>query len=136
MKILVVENSVMVRDRLRSLIAGVPQALLVAEAASDVEARRHLADHRPALVVLDPCLRAGGDGFALIAQIKALQPSTIIIALTNQVYPEYQDRCKKLGVDYFFDKTKETAAFVALLTGLCHERSDAPNACRTCCHGR
>ena len=135
MKILVVENSVLVRDRLRSLITAVPHALLVAEAGSDVAARCHLADHRPALVVLDPCLRAG-DGFALIAQIKALQPSITIIALTNQVYPEYRARCKALGVDYFFDKTKETTAFVALLTGLCHERSDAPSACKVCCHGR
>lgn len=133
MKILLVENSWPVRDRLRSLIAAIPHAELVAEAASDVAARRHLADHRPALVVIDPCLRAGS-GFALIAQIKALQPSTIVIALTNQVHPEYQDRCKELGADYFFDKTKETTAFFALLTGLCHARSHALPRCTVCSH--
>lgn len=135
MKILLVENSWVVRDRLSGLIVPIPHAHLVAQADSDVAARRHLADHRPALVVMDPCLGAGS-GFALLSQIKALQPSTIIIVLTNQVYSEYQARCMQLGADYFFDKSKETTAFVALLTGLCHERSDAPYVCGTCCHGR
>ena len=134
MKILLVEHSWPVRERLRSLITAIPHALLVAQASSGAAARSHLADHRPALVVMDPCLRAGG-GFALISQIKALQPSCIIIVLTNQVYPEYQTRCRQLGADYFFDKSKETIAFVALLTGLCHERSDVLHACKVCSHG-
>ena len=135
MKILLVEHSCPVLDRLRCLITAIPNALLVAQASSGAAARRHLADHRPALVVMDPCLRTGG-GLALISQIKALQPSCIIIVLTNQVYPEYQTRCRQLGADYFFDKSKETVAFVALLTGLCHERSDVLPACKICCHGR
>lgn len=134
MKILLVDNSWTVRDRMGSLIAAIPHATLVAQAGSDVVARRHLADHRPELVIIDPCLSAG-NGLALISQIRALQPSTIIVVMTNQVYPEYEARCRSLGADYYYDKSKQTVAFAALLTGLCHARADAPTTCRMCSHG-
>ncbi len=133
MKILLVENSFVVRERLRRLTAAIPHAVLVAECGSDIAARRHLASHRPALVILDPCLR-GGSGFALIAQIKTVLPSAIIVVLTNLVHPEYRARCMALGADHFLDKSKETQAFIALITALCLARSVSPNACTTCCH--
>ena len=135
MKILLVEHAWVVRDRLRSLMAGVPHAVLVAEADSDIAARRHLAAYRPELVILDPCL-GGGGGLALIAHIRAVQPGTTIIVLTNQVHPEYQARCLELGADHFFDKSKETQAFVERLAALCLAWSVSSNVCATCCHGR
>ena len=135
MKILLVEHAWVVRERLRSLMAGVAHALPVVEADGDIAARRHLAAYRPVLVVLDPCLRGGG-GLALIAHTRSVQPTTTIVVLTNQVHPEYQDRCLELGADHFFDKSKETPAFIARLAALCLAWSVPSNACTGCCHGR
>lgn len=118
LNILLVDYSWLVRDRLRKLIATLPHTVVVAQADSEDAARQHLQTHPPELVVIDPKLRSG-DGFALISHLKSEHPGVTIMVLSNMVYPEYRARCEALGAHYFFDKSKETAAFVAQLDHLC-----------------
>jgi DNA-binding NarL/FixJ family response regulator len=118
LKILMVDYSWVVRDRLRSLIATLPNTVVVAQADTEDAARQHLQTHPPELVVIDPELRSGS-GFSVISHVKSEHPRVTIIVLTNTVYPEYRARCEGLGAHYFFDKSKETAAFVAQLSRLC-----------------
>lgn len=127
MKILLVDYSWVVRDRLSSLVATLPNAFVVAQADTEDAARRLLQTHPPELVVIDPELR-NGSGSALIAHVKSEHPQVTIMVLTNTVYPEYQARCEALGAHYFFDKSKETAAFLAQLARLCAPLSRACHA--------
>lgn len=126
MKILLVDHSLVIRDRLCRIIAALPAILAVAQADSEVSARQQVLDCPPALVVIDPCLRSG-NGFSLIAQLKSVQPAATVMVLTNMVFPEYRAKCMELGADYFFDKSKETAAFGTQLGKLC---ASAPWAAR------
>ncbi|MDP2369082.1 response regulator [Rhodoferax sp.] len=127
MNILLVDYSRVVRDRLRSLIATLPNTVVVAQADTEDAARQHLQTHRPELVVIDPQLRSGS-GFSVISHVKSEHPRVTIMVLTNMVYPEYRAKCEGLGAHYFFDKSKETAAFVAQLARLCTPLSRAHHA--------
>lgn len=125
MNILLVDYSWLVRDRLHGLIATLPHAVVVAQADTEGTARQHLQTHQPELVVIDPQLRSGS-GFSVISHVKSEHPRATIMVLTNIVYPEYRTKCEGLGAHYFFDKSKETEAFVAQLGRLC---MPLPRAC-------
>jgi DNA-binding NarL/FixJ family response regulator len=89
----------------------------VAQADSEATACLALLAHSPGLVVIDPCLRSGS-GFLTMAQVKLVNRATTVIVLSNLVYPEYRARCMEVGADHFFDKSKETEAFIAQLGNL------------------
>jgi len=49
----------------------------------------------------------GKDGIETLNTIKEEKLVPVVIMLTNYPYPEYFERCRELGADYFFDKSKE-----------------------------
>lgn len=118
MRILLIDPSRMVRDRLCNIVEDLAASASVAQVDSEGAARLELLACPPALVVIDPCLRSG-NGLLTIAMVKLANPATTVVVLTNVVYPEYRARCMELGADYFFDKSKETEAFVEQLGKLC-----------------
>jgi DNA-binding NarL/FixJ family response regulator len=117
MKILLVEDSRILRERLRNMIAVIPNADLVAEADNEGDALLHLEKHRPDVAVLDIRLKTGS-GLTVLEHIKAVYPETIIIVLTNYGQVEYRSKCIGLGAHYFFDKTRDIEAFDKLLLDL------------------
>ena len=114
MKILLVEDSRILRDRLRIMIAAIPNTDLVAETDIEGDAFRLLETHRPDIAILDIRLRMGS-GLSVLEYIKANYPATIIIVLTNSGHAEYRSKCEELGAHYFFDKTRDIYAFEKLL---------------------
>jgi DNA-binding NarL/FixJ family response regulator len=127
LKILLIDQSQIVRDRLCNIFANLPAVVSVAQADSALSATLELQTRPPGLVVIDPCLRTG-NGLFTIAQVKAANQATPVIVLSNLVYPEYQARCMDLGADYFFDKSKETDAFFAQLGEICMSAGQASHA--------
>ena len=117
MKILLVEDSRILRDRLRGIIGAIPRAVLVAEADNEDDARYQLGKHSPDVAVIDLRLRSGS-GFSVIEHIRAMHSATTVIVLTNLAQPEYRARCMELGAHYFFDKSKGIPAFTHLLAEL------------------
>jgi DNA-binding NarL/FixJ family response regulator len=128
MKILLVEDSRILRDRLRDIISAIPQAILVAESDTEDDAKIQLDLHRPDVAVVDLQLRAGS-GLSLIAHVRAAHATTIVV-LTNLAQPEYRARCMELGAHYFFDKSKGIGAFVHLLTDMSKRETGRPDVCR------
>lgn len=130
MKILLVEDSRILRDRLRSIISAIPMASLVAETDNADDARYLLDQHRPEVAVIDLRLR-GGSGLALIGHAKAMHSATTLIVLTNLAQAEYRARCIELGAHYFFDKSKGIGAFALLLAVLGRPRCEPASPCRS-----
>ena len=118
MNILLVEDSRILRDRLRRMISGIPEAVLVAETDNEAEARELMRQFQPEVAVVDLRLRSGS-GLTVLEHIKASYPATIIIVLTNYGQAEYRSKCMDLGADYFFDKSTDIDAFERLLGNLC-----------------
>lgn len=117
MKILLVEDSRILRDRLRGIVHAIPRAVVVAETDNEDDARCHLDKHRPDVAIIDLRLKSGS-GLSVVEHVRAMHPATTIIVLTNYAQPEYRAKCMELGAHYFFDKSKGIAAFAQLLTDL------------------
>lgn len=105
-KILLVDDSMIVRERLKLLLSeAVPEAVLF-EARDWSEGKHVFEKNRPDAVILDIHL-PDGNGIDLLALIKTISPSVHVIILTNYAYAQYDHKCKSLGADHFLDKSKE-----------------------------
>jgi DNA-binding NarL/FixJ family response regulator len=121
MKILLVEDSRVLRERLRSLIAELPHAVVVGEADNERDALHCLSTYRPDTLVLDLKLKSGS-GLSVLEHVKASYPQTTVLVLTNCGQPEYRGKCMDLGADYFFDKSRDFDAFSLCLNGMTPHR--------------
>lgn len=117
MKVLLVEDSRILRERLRGLIREIPGVQIVAEADAEADARARIDLLHPEVIVLDLRLRSGS-GLSVLDYVKAKQPDSIVIVLTNYGDAEYRNKCINLGADYFFDKSRDIDTFIGVLAEL------------------
>jgi len=106
MKVLIVDDSVILRDRLREMLSGIQGIEIIGEVQDEFEAIEFTKKLKPDMVILDIRMPRG-NGFGVLQYIKKEQPDTIVIMLTNYPYPQYRKKCMDLGADYFFDKLTE-----------------------------
>jgi len=117
MKIFLVEDSRVVRERLRGMATCIPGIALAGETDNEEDAIREIIATLPDVVILDLYL-ADGSGLGVLRRIR-LQPFAIkMIVLTNHSNPCYRDTCVNLGADYFLDKTHEISQLESLLNQL------------------
>jgi DNA-binding NarL/FixJ family response regulator len=105
-KVLIADDSHIVRERLVSLLADLPGVDIVGEAETAFEAIQSIRRRRPDVVILDISM-PGGSGIQVLETIRKDKPVPLIIMLTNFTHEPYRQRCLKLGADYFFDKSNE-----------------------------
>lgn len=123
MKILLVEDSRVLRERVRGLIAEVPNAALVGETDNEVDALHYLDEYRPDVVVLDLKLKSGS-GLSVLEHIAAVYPQVVVVVLTNYGQPEYRVKCMSLGASHFFDKSMDFEAFSLCMHALSRPKLD------------
>ncbi len=116
-RVLLVEDSLPVRQRIRSLIEESGPATIVGEAGTATAALALFRHHQPAAVVLDLHL-AEGTGYAVLEEIKQTHPACEVIVLTNFAIPESRERCRLLGADHFFEKSRDFERVPAVLAGV------------------
>jgi DNA-binding NarL/FixJ family response regulator len=77
----------------------------------------------PDMIVIDIRL-ASGSGFDVLRalQDRSLVPQAVKVVLTNHANTEYENLCRRLGADRFFDKSSETWQAVALINTLAAKR--------------
>lgn len=116
-RVLVVDDSVVVRDRLVALLsslAGVEVVGMAGDVAEAVAAARRLV---PEAVTLDIKM-PGGDGVAVLEDIKARSPATVVVVLTNYTGDHHRARCLQAGADHFLDKSADLERLVEIFEGL------------------
>jgi DNA-binding NarL/FixJ family response regulator len=106
MKVLVVDDSKIIRDRLVNLLSGIKGVETVAQAENAKIAMSTYRTIRPEVLILDIRMR-GVNGIELLKQIKNEQHASKVIMLTNFPYPQYKKKCIEVGADYFLDKSSE-----------------------------
>ena len=106
MKILLADDSSMIRDRLKVLASEIPKARVIGEATDAQEAIEKTITLKPSLVILDFQI-PGASGLSTLQTIKALPSAPIVVILTAFSTLEYRARCQEAGADYFFDKALE-----------------------------
>ena len=106
MKVLLIDDSAEVIERLREMLAPIPGIELIGDAADIPEAMVMVRQTTPDVVVLDLHLPSG-TGIEVLQMVKKELPSTVVIILTNYAFPQYQKKCVMAGADGFLDKSKD-----------------------------
>ena len=120
MKIIIVDDSAVIRERLVDLVSGVKGAEIIDEVEDVLEAVKSITKKKPGIVILDLKLR-GGNGIDVLKKIKEQKLNPVVIVLSNYPYPEFRDACFKAGADFFFDKACDFGNLLRTLKVLGHE---------------
>jgi DNA-binding NarL/FixJ family response regulator len=113
-KVLIVDDSLIFRERLVALMADLRNVAIVGQAEDGFQAQALFRQHRPDAVVLDIQLPGIG-GMDLLVQFKREHPACVVIVLTTYAFKEFRDRCAVLGADHFFDKSVEYERAIEVL---------------------
>lgn len=103
MKVLVVDDHVVVREGVRRLLATLP-GVEVIEAASARDALTEYRRARPDLLVLDINL-SNGSGLEFLRRLRAQEPSARVIMFTMHAEPDYVARALRAGAMGYVSKS-------------------------------
>jgi DNA-binding NarL/FixJ family response regulator len=105
MKVFLVEDAPLLRERLQALIASVG-ASTVGHADAAPEAIKSILAASPDVVVLDLHLREG-NGFDVLRAVRKAAPAIVFYVLTNHPIDGFRIVAQRLGARGFFDKSTE-----------------------------
>jgi len=118
MKLLVVDDSELILDRLVGLLNGL-------HGMADIDTAETLAQTldvakagRPALTILDFHL-PDGNAAQIVPQLKQIDPNMMIAVLTNDASESNRAKCMSAGSDWFFDKSTEFEKVLELIQIQC-----------------
>ncbi len=117
MRVFVVEDSPIVRERLVEMLSEIEGVDVIGNADNADDAVEDILRLHPDVAVLDIKLRSGS-GIAVLEQIRRKAPGMATIMLTNYASPEHRQRCLSAGANYFFDKTEEFESIKGALENL------------------
>ena len=106
MKIVIADDSSLLRDRIKSLLNSINNNSMVYEAKNGVEALQLILEKEPDLAIIDIRMPEM-NGIEVLKKIRELKMKTKVCILTNFPYPQYKKRCFEAGVDYFLRKTED-----------------------------
>lgn len=122
MKVFLVDDSVVIRQRLKRMLADVREIQVIGEAEGVLEATNAIAQQKPDAVLLDIHL-FDGNGIDVLRHLKKDQPSPAVIILTDYSYPQYRAKCMEVGADFFFVKSTEFDQVVPALMQIIRQGS-------------
>jgi DNA-binding NarL/FixJ family response regulator len=116
MRVFIVEDSAMLRERLEKMVSAIPGAETVGHAPTARGAIAGIEASRPDVVVLDIQLE-DGTGFDVMRAVRPAAPQVRFYVLTNFAHEGYRRIAEKLGARGFFDKSREFGALRDALLG-------------------
>jgi two-component system, OmpR family, response regulator len=127
LRVLLVEDSPLIRERLAETLAEPGRIEIVGEADAETEAVVLVTQTAWDVLVLDLQLKHGtGLGvLRALAKESARNPAAQVIVLTNYAFPQYRAKSLALGADFFFDKAREYHRVREVLDGLVNRRMSA-----------
>ncbi len=106
MRIVIVDDTPIVRERLRDTVHAMGRYQIVGEAGSPADALAVYERERPDVMILDMKLQ-NGTGLDVLQAVRKTDQHVRIIVWTNFPYERYRSISKALGADYFFWKATE-----------------------------
>ncbi len=114
MRVMVVDDSTAIRQRLVAQFRKAPGVSAVSDAASGEAALASVDDFRPDWVILDLML-PDMSGLEVLEALKRRHPSVRVAVFTNYPYPALRRRCLELGATHFLGKTTEMEQILELV---------------------
>lgn len=115
--VVLADDSDVVRQRLRNVIASMPGVAVVGEAPDADQAVAQIREQAPDVVVLDMFMPGGG-GTRVLQDLHGADNRPIMLVFTNFAYPEYRDACLQLGADHFLDKSADLERLLSIISQL------------------
>lgn len=125
--VLIVEDSAVVRRRLRSLLNELGCIGTLCEASNAPDAMRKVETARPDFIILDVRLANGTSGLEVLKHVRDISHACTTIMLTNLAYEEVEQECMSLGADHFFNKATEFERVVEVLSSARASLMQAPS---------
>lgn len=113
MKVLIVDDSKALRERLVEMLSQVTGLEIVGQAKNGAEASQALSALAPNLVVLDLQM-PDGSGIELLSSAKQNHPDLKVIIFTNHPEAQYRQRCAALGADFFLCKSTDSKLLIEI----------------------
>lgn len=104
MRIVLVEDSEVIRAHLITLLSKLPGVQIAGQATSEEEANLLIANKQPDLVILDLSL-SPGSGLNVLQSLRAAGNRCLVYVLSSQSIAQYRQRASAYGADEFFDKS-------------------------------
>jgi DNA-binding NarL/FixJ family response regulator len=116
MKVFIVDDSAIVRERLINMLSELEEIEVIGQAEDAREAIDSITKLKPDAVLLDIRM-PGGSGIDVLEHIKKDQPAPIVIMLTNYPDTQYRKKCMDAKADFFLDKSTEFEKVIEVLMG-------------------
>ncbi|HNV49109.1 MAG TPA: response regulator [Spirochaetota bacterium] len=114
MKVYIVEDAPLIRGILIDQLRNMKSIELCGFSHESALAIGDIREIRPDLVVLDIQLY-NGNGIEVLKEFQFDPARPTFVVLTNYPYAHYRERCRQLGVDYFFDKSLELSQAIDVI---------------------
>ncbi|MBI5032696.1 MAG: response regulator transcription factor [Chloroflexi bacterium] len=125
MKVFLVDDSVVIRRRLKRMLADVKQLQVIGEAGDAQTATTDaILEQKPDVVLLDIHL-LDGSGIDVLERLKKANPTLMVIILTDYPFPQYRDKCMEAGADFFFIKSTQFDQVVPTLKQLIQRTNES-----------
>jgi DNA-binding NarL/FixJ family response regulator len=121
MKIVIADDSSLLRERIKSLLISINNVYVVGEAENGVQALQLIREKEPDLAIIDIRMPEM-NGIEVLKRIRELKMKTKVCILTNYPYPQYKRKCFEEGADYFFSKTEDFEDLNMVITGLANSK--------------
>jgi CheY-like chemotaxis protein len=105
LKIVVAEDSKLIRDILRKTLSRVEGLRVVGLAENGVEALELVHAYKPDLLVLDISMPVK-DGLEVLEELRAEGSEIVIVMFTADPTPVSRKVCRDLGANYYLDKSQ------------------------------
>lgn len=106
MKVLIVDDSKILRERLIERISKMDNVEVIDWAETSNEATESIKRLEPDFVILDIKLKSG-TGIDVLCNMKQMKINTEVAVFTSYPYPHYRKRCQEEGANFFFNKSSE-----------------------------
>jgi two-component system OmpR family response regulator len=114
LKVLLVEDSSVLAERMAETIRQIPEIELIGTQDSEEGAVLEIRRRRVDVVLLDLQLKQGS-GFGVLRAIGSMQRKPCVVVLTNHDSAEHERSAVELGAQYFLDKARDFARLPEIL---------------------
>ena len=122
LKVLIADDSAPIRERIIKLLSDLSNVEIAGEAIDGIETAVLVRKTKPDLVILDlqmPKL----SGLEILPRLKEIDPSPVVVVLTNYSSGPMKAMCVRKGADFFFDKSTEFEKAIAVIEKMSIDRA-------------
>ena len=121
LRVLLVEDSVLLSDRISEVVHSLPGVQLAASVSSEAEAVEALQNGDIDVVILDLQLKRG-TGFGVLRALRKVLNKPAVVVFTNFSLPTYRETALELGAEHFLDKSRDYERLPEVLSELSARR--------------